>query len=277
MKQLRSRRCDPLQEIRRVPLRRFVLRPGDATNLRHRREAIVHNRRIAVGFPRIAPGPVDANPSLATRVFARHVALIVGPWRLDGTHACISPFQWASPRAASLWESPSPPDWSSPALGNVRHSQLTFTTIIPGHNASGRLTLTTNLARLYASPCLFQLVAHSGQQFVLRPQQELDRTEPLHHVLQYVVHLTLPRSPRYPRHQVLQSKTKWEKQRDDGSIDGKSNVWAKQPRLGPSPQVSLVTQSGHRIGASCCAHLGRHLIRAKFRQRFSRLAPGCSI
>ena len=30
-----------------------------------------------------------------------------------------------------------------------------------------------------ASPCLFQLGEHSGQQFVLRPQEELDRAEAL--------------------------------------------------------------------------------------------------
>ena len=67
---------------------------------------------------------------------------------------------------------------------------LHFTRIIPGHCASGRLTLRTNLARLCASPCLFQLGEHSDQQFVLCPQQELDRAEPLHHVLKYIVHLT---------------------------------------------------------------------------------------
>ena len=47
---------------------------------------------------------------------------------------------------------------------------------------------TIDLVLLRASPCLFQLGEHSGLQFVLRPQQELDRAEPLHHVLQYVVH-----------------------------------------------------------------------------------------
>ena len=36
-----------------------------------------------------------------------------------------------------------------------------------------------DLALLRASPCLFQLGEHSGQQLVLRPQQELDRAEPL--------------------------------------------------------------------------------------------------
>src|SRR4051794_28385931 len=87
-----ERPCNSLQEICRVPLGRFILRPSDATNFRHRREAIVHNRRIAVRFPGIAPGPVDANPSLATRVLARHVVLIVGPWRLNGGHAYLTYF-----------------------------------------------------------------------------------------------------------------------------------------------------------------------------------------
>src|SRR5262245_63521540 len=78
---------DSLQEIRLIPLWRLILGPGDAANLGHRREAIVHNRRIAVGLPRITPGPVDANPSLARGVFARHVVLIVSPRRLDRAHA----------------------------------------------------------------------------------------------------------------------------------------------------------------------------------------------
>ena len=38
------------------------------------------------------------------------------------------------------------------------------------------------------------------------------------------------------------------------------------------PVSSFLTQSGHRIGGSCCAHFDRHLIRAKFRQKFSRLS-----
>ena len=38
---------------------------------------------------------------------------------------------------------------------------------------------TIDLALFRTSPCLFQLGEHSGQQFVLRPQQELDRAEAL--------------------------------------------------------------------------------------------------
>src|SRR5262245_12349231 len=44
------------------------------------------------------------------------------------------------------------------------------------------------VGRLRAAPELLKLGEHSRQQLVLRPQQELDRAEPLHHVLQYVVH-----------------------------------------------------------------------------------------
>src|SRR5690348_6130225 len=62
-----KRPCDALKEIYLIPFRRFVVRPGDSTNLSHRREPIVHNRGIAVGFPRVAPGPIDADPSLARR------------------------------------------------------------------------------------------------------------------------------------------------------------------------------------------------------------------
>ena len=44
--------------------------------------------------------------------------------------------------------------------------------------------------RLCASLVLFRLSEEASQQFVLRSQQEFYRAEPLHHVLQYVVHLT---------------------------------------------------------------------------------------
>jgi hypothetical protein len=41
--------------------------------------------------------------------------------------------------------------------------------------------------RLCASLVLFRLSEEASQQFVLRSQQKLNRAEPLHHVLQYVV------------------------------------------------------------------------------------------
>jgi hypothetical protein len=43
---------------------------------------------------------------------------------------------------------------------------------------SGRKNQTINLALHRASPCLFQLGEHFGEQFVLRSQQKLDRAEP---------------------------------------------------------------------------------------------------
>ena len=42
-----------------------------------------------------------------------------------------------------------------------------------------------DLAHLRVSH-LCQLGEHSGHQFILRPQQELDCAEPLHHILQYI-------------------------------------------------------------------------------------------
>jgi hypothetical protein len=49
---------------------------------------------------------------------------------------------------------------------------------------------TTHTTRLRVSAVLFRLSKYSGQQFVLRPQQELDCAKPLHHVLKYIVYFT---------------------------------------------------------------------------------------
>jgi hypothetical protein len=78
VKQLKRSR-DALKKLRGAPFRRLVGRPEDVPNLGHGGEAVLHRRGIALGFPGIAPGPVDAYAPLARRVFARNVILIVGP------------------------------------------------------------------------------------------------------------------------------------------------------------------------------------------------------
>ena len=73
-----QRAGDALEELRRAPLRRLVVRPGDAADFGHGREAVVHARQVALRFPRIAPRPVDADPPFARRVLAGDVVLVVG-------------------------------------------------------------------------------------------------------------------------------------------------------------------------------------------------------
>ncbi len=70
---------DPLEEVHLVPLGPLEARPGDPADLGHGRKAIVQLGQVPVGFPRIAPRPVDAEPSFARRVRPRHVVLVVGP------------------------------------------------------------------------------------------------------------------------------------------------------------------------------------------------------
>ena len=74
MEQL-QRAGDPLQELRRTPLRLLVGRPQHVAHFGHGREAILHLGRIALRLERIAPGPVDAQPAFARRVFAGDMAL----------------------------------------------------------------------------------------------------------------------------------------------------------------------------------------------------------
>ena len=50
-------------------------------DLGHRREPVVHFRRVTVRFPRVAPGPVNAKASFARRVFSRDVILVVSARR----------------------------------------------------------------------------------------------------------------------------------------------------------------------------------------------------
>ena len=73
-----QRAGDPLEKLRRAPLRRLVVRPEHVADFGHRREAVFHRRRIALGFPRVAPRPVDAQAAFARRVFAGNMVLVVG-------------------------------------------------------------------------------------------------------------------------------------------------------------------------------------------------------
>ena len=54
--------CDSLKEILASHSGVSYLASHPA-NFGHRRKSVVHFREVAVGFPRIAPGPVDAEPS----------------------------------------------------------------------------------------------------------------------------------------------------------------------------------------------------------------------
>src|ERR1700733_7321441 len=78
MKQLERSR-DALKELRGAPFLRLIGWPSDTANFSHRRKPIVHLRKVALGFPRVAPRPVDAHAPFARRIFARKVILIVCP------------------------------------------------------------------------------------------------------------------------------------------------------------------------------------------------------
>ena len=80
VKQLK-RTGDTLEELRCAPLRRLVVRPQHVADLGHRGEAVLHFCGIALGFPRIAPRPVDAQAAFACRVFSRDVILVVSACR----------------------------------------------------------------------------------------------------------------------------------------------------------------------------------------------------
>ena len=66
MEQLQRSR-DTLQKHLLRKFHRFISRPRYPANLSHRRESIVQLGRIPVGFPRIAPGPIDAETPFARR------------------------------------------------------------------------------------------------------------------------------------------------------------------------------------------------------------------
>ena len=80
-----QRAGDALEEVRLVVLRRLVARPDRVADFGHGGEAVVHLRRVALGLPRIAPRPVDADPPSAG-VGTGDVALVVGPRRGECAH-----------------------------------------------------------------------------------------------------------------------------------------------------------------------------------------------
>ena len=69
---------DPLQELRSAPLRALIGGPGHPANLRHGREAIVQLGRIPVGFPGIAPRPIDAETPFAWGVGPIRMEMVIG-------------------------------------------------------------------------------------------------------------------------------------------------------------------------------------------------------
>ncbi len=65
-----------------TPLRRLVVGPQHGAYFSHRGEAIFHRCGVALRFPRVTPRPVDAQATLARRVSAGDVVLVIGTrWR----------------------------------------------------------------------------------------------------------------------------------------------------------------------------------------------------
>src|SRR6185312_5586930 len=56
-----------------------VVGPGHAPNFSDGGEAIVHFSDVAIGFPRITPGPVNAHARFSRSVFSRDLNLVIGP------------------------------------------------------------------------------------------------------------------------------------------------------------------------------------------------------
>src|SRR6185503_4927686 len=102
MEQLEGAR-DALEKIHFVPLRRFEPGPPDAPHLGHGRETVVELRDVAVGLPRITPGPIDAETPLAPGVLPRHVRLVVGASSAVGPrHQESFPFPFPASQASAL-------------------------------------------------------------------------------------------------------------------------------------------------------------------------------
>ena len=72
-----ERAGDALQEHPGRVLECLVGGPGHAADFRDRGEPIVHLGDVAIRFPRVAPGPVNAEPPLAWRVRTRNLDLVV--------------------------------------------------------------------------------------------------------------------------------------------------------------------------------------------------------
>src|SRR6202035_2264710 len=73
-----QRAGDPLEEVRLVVFRCLVARPQGVADFGHGGEAVVHRGGVALSFPRVAPGPVDADAPPTWGVFARDMGLVVG-------------------------------------------------------------------------------------------------------------------------------------------------------------------------------------------------------
>src|SRR5690348_3066443 len=73
-----KRPCDALQKHLFRIFNRLKVRPRYTANFSHRRKAVIEFRCVAVRLPRIAPGPVNAEPALARYVLSRRMKLVVG-------------------------------------------------------------------------------------------------------------------------------------------------------------------------------------------------------
>ena len=94
-----QRACNSLQEVHPVPLRRLIIGPGNPADLGHGRKAIIHFGQIPIGFPWVAPGPVDAEAALTSGVRARHVVLVVRASDANVRHKMFSSIQTLPPTA----------------------------------------------------------------------------------------------------------------------------------------------------------------------------------
>src|SRR5258708_13112800 len=63
------------------PLWSLITRPSHSTNLGHRREPIIKLSYIAVGFPRVAPRPVNTEAFPACDILTGLVDVIIGARR----------------------------------------------------------------------------------------------------------------------------------------------------------------------------------------------------
>src|SRR5581483_5993344 len=68
-----------LQKMGSLVFRRFVIGPQHITDFRHSGKPVVHLRGITLGFPRVAPSPVDTDAAPPSGVLTGDVVLVVGP------------------------------------------------------------------------------------------------------------------------------------------------------------------------------------------------------
>ena len=77
---------DALDEMGGAVVRFFIGGPGDDAHLGHGGKSVLDISRVAPGFPRIAPRPINTDPPLSRCLFARRMDLVVGDWWFSGTH-----------------------------------------------------------------------------------------------------------------------------------------------------------------------------------------------